>query len=112
MKTLLTGSNRFGNKEINPSERVVQHFAEKARKTDDADLVAEVISAAISNHAGTYVCNHVFYLARHEVELLGTNSACGFIHLPPLSERREGAPHVEGLPLEVMIEAVECCLGF
>src|SRR6185503_14590339 len=28
------------------------------------------IPAIISNHAGTYVCNHVFYLARHEVERL------------------------------------------
>ena len=28
-------------------------------------LRARGIPAAISNHAGTYVCNHVFYVARH-----------------------------------------------
>ena len=29
------------------------------------------IPAVISNHAGAYVCNHVFYTARHEIERLG-----------------------------------------
>ena len=67
------------------------------------------IPAVISNHAGTYVCNHVFYLARHEVERLGIGSLCGFIHIPQMSENR-GALPMFGLALDVMMEAVECCL--
>jgi pyroglutamyl-peptidase len=38
--------------------------------------------AAISNHAGTYVCNHVFYTARHLLEESKRATACGFIHVP------------------------------
>jgi pyroglutamyl-peptidase len=36
------------------------------------------IPSAISHHAGTYVCNHLFYEA-----LAATTVPCGFIHLPP-----------------------------
>ena len=55
-----------------------------------------------SNHAGTYVCNHVFYTASRATEQLGGNRPCGFVHLPPTDER--------GLPLATLIEAVEICL--
>ena len=70
------------------------------------------IPAIISNHAGTYVCNHVFYLARHEVERLGIGSMCGFIHVPQISENTgTGVLPRFGLALDVMMEAVECCLN-
>jgi len=70
------------------------------------------IPASISNHAGTYVCNHVFYLARHEIERLGIGSMCGFIHVPQISENTgTGALPMFGLALDVMMEAVECCLN-
>jgi pyroglutamyl-peptidase len=39
-------------------------------------------AAAISNHAGTYVCNHVFYTARHLLEQSRRQIPCGFIHVP------------------------------
>jgi pyroglutamyl-peptidase len=40
------------------------------------------IPASISNHAGTYVCNHVFYTARHFLEKSRRKIPCGFIHVP------------------------------
>lgn len=42
-------------------------------------LRAAGVPVAISHHAGTFVCNHVFYLAlaRTRVPL------CGFVHVPP-----------------------------
>lgn len=66
------------------------------------------IPAVISNHAGAYVCNHVFYTARHWLEQNGLTIPCGFIHVPALRETEE---QEIGLPLETMIEAVEICLG-
>jgi pyroglutamyl-peptidase len=36
------------------------------------------IPAAISHHAGTFVCNHAFYES-----LAATALPCGFVHLPP-----------------------------
>jgi len=76
-------------------------------------LARQGIPAAISNHAGTYLCNHVFYRARHEVEQLRLPSPCGFIHLPALLEPAAGrVPPAPGLPLAVMLEAIDCCLNF
>ena len=70
------------------------------------------IPAIISNHAGAYVCNHVFYTARHEIERLGWETPCGFIHLPLMSEQGVSPPPGgASLPLATMLEAVECCLG-
>ena len=50
-------------------------------------LRAARMPAAISHHAGTFVCNHLFY------EGLATfDGPCGFVHVPPftvLSRRRQ-----------------------
>jgi pyroglutamyl-peptidase len=45
-------------------------------------LQANGLPAHPSNHAGTYVCNHVFYLARNQADALGLSAMCGFIHVP------------------------------
>jgi len=71
-----------------------------------SSLQARHIPAAISNHAGTYVCNHVFYAARRQLDCARSESPCGFIHVPPIRENDDST----GLPLTTMIEAVECCL--
>lgn len=42
-------------------------------------LKAAKIPVSISYHAGTYVCNHVFFVARHHAPRL----AAGFVHVPP-----------------------------
>jgi pyroglutamyl-peptidase len=76
-----------------------------------AALQAREIPVRISNHAGTYVCNHVFYAARHEVERLGSEAACGFVHVPLMREQAETEQELErSLPLQTMVEAVACCL--
>lgn len=41
-------------------------------------LRAARIPSAISHHAGTYVCNHLFYEA-----LRTWKGPCGFVHVPP-----------------------------
>lgn len=68
-------------------------------------IKAHGIPAVISNHAGAFVCNHVFYTARHALETSGAKVPCGFIHVPAILEA-DG----KGLPLEQMVEAVEVCL--
>ena len=68
------------------------------------------IPVSISNHAGAFVCNHVFYVARHEVERMRNRTRCGFLHVPPLYERGKNTK-VRGMTLRKMVEAVEGCLG-
>lgn len=72
-----------------------------------AALHARGLPAVISNHAGAYVCNHVFYVARHTLDRMDSRAACGFVHVPAL---REG-DDTNGLPLAQMVEAVDCCLN-
>lgn len=37
------------------------------------------VPVAVSHHAGTFICNHVFYVA-----LAATSVPCGFVHVPPV----------------------------
>ena len=70
------------------------------------------IPALITNHAGAYVCNHVFYTARHEIERSGLATRSGFIHVPLMAEQdATPLPGGAALPLAMMVEAVERCLA-
>jgi len=73
-------------------------------------LVRRKIPVSYSNHAGTFLCNHIFYVARHEIEHLGNSAPCGFLHVPPALRRSKQAKQ-RGIPLSTMVEAVECCLA-
>jgi pyroglutamyl-peptidase len=64
------------------------------------------IPVDISNHAGAYLCNHVFFCARHHFMRRGEDRPTGFIHLPPTAH----SPDDAGLPLVTMIEAIRLCL--
>lgn len=78
----------------------------------NAELEARGIPVVISNHAGTYVCNHVFYLARHQVEQSDSQTYCGFVHIPLISEASKTRDNqTKGLPLEVMVAAIEGIIG-
>ena len=67
------------------------------------------IPVNISNHAGTYVCNHVFYVARHELEIMGRRTPCGLIHVPGVRKRGNSSKG-PALALGEMVTAVESCL--
>jgi pyroglutamyl-peptidase len=62
-----------------------------------------------SNHAGAYVCNHVFYCGRHELDSLKSKAICGFIHIPMMSEAADQSGVEQGLPLATMVEAIMTC---
>jgi pyroglutamyl-peptidase len=66
------------------------------------------IPAEVSNTAGTFVCNHVFYglmheLAQHRPEVRG-----GFIHVPFLPEQTTTQP---SLPFEKLTEGVRLAIA-
>jgi pyroglutamyl-peptidase len=75
-------------------------------------LASLKVPAVISNHAGAYVCNHVFYSARHQIELTRLPAPCGLIHLPLPAELLPGEERSEStLPMATLVDAVERCLG-
>jgi pyroglutamyl-peptidase len=86
-------------------------FSSLPIKAMRAVVQAEGIAAEVSQTAGTFVCNHVFYGLMHT---LATKPALrhtrgGFVHVPWLPE--QGTPH---MPLDAIVRglrvAVRCAL--
>jgi len=64
------------------------------------------IPAGISNHAGAYVCNHLYYFGLHTIAARGLNSRMGFVHVPPLPEMLgEAESHRTGMRFETLLRA-------
>jgi pyroglutamyl-peptidase len=63
--------------------------------------------AHISQTAGTFVCNHVFYAMQHH--LRGQHVMSGFVHLPALPEQaaRAGRPTPPSMALADQVAAVQ-----
>jgi pyroglutamyl-peptidase len=73
-----------------------------------AALRAAGHEAELSNSAGTFVCNHVFYGLQHALrKRRGVRS--GFMHLPCLPG--QAAPGAPSLPLAAMIDGVSIALA-
>jgi pyroglutamyl-peptidase len=76
-----------------------------------AGLTAEGIPAAISNTAGTYLCNDISYTTLHALARRGLTIPAGFIHLPLLpsmvSEHNLEEPSMD---LPMMLRAIEIAL--
>jgi pyroglutamyl-peptidase len=69
------------------------------------------IPSQITNFAGTFVCNHTFYVARHAVEMLGLSAACGLVHIPLMTEHLDES-HLQfpSLSKAQLTLAVSICL--
>ncbi len=60
--------------------------------------------STISNSAGTFVCNHVFYGCAHFIQTTKLATTYGFIHVP--FETSQTNSHQFSLPLDAMIKAI------
>jgi pyroglutamyl-peptidase len=76
-----------------------------------AALTAEGIPAAISNTAGTYLCNDISYTTLHALAGRGRSIPTGFIHLPYLPSMVSAhALEEPSMDLPLMVRAVETAL--
>lgn len=64
------------------------------------------IPCSISNTAGTYVCNHVFYGVRYLIETKYKNKKSGFIHIPYLPEQVIDKKDVASMGIESLLKAI------
>ena len=72
------------------------------------ELQRRGLPAAVSQTAGTFVCNHVFYGLMHTLALHHPGVRGGFIHVPYLPEQgKAGQP---SLPLARMTEGITTAL--
>ena len=68
------------------------------------------IPAAVSNSAGTYLCNHVLYRTLNHVRTGSLPVKVGFIHLPYLPQQAVDKPDKASMSLDLMVEAVKIAL--
>jgi pyroglutamyl-peptidase len=73
-----------------------------------AELDAAGVPASVSQTAGTFVCNHVFYGLQQR--LAGTGVRSGFIHVPLLPEQAARYPGKPVLTLEDQVRGVRLAL--
>jgi len=66
------------------------------------------VPASVSQTAGTFVCNHVFYGLQQR--LAGTGVRSGFIHVPLLPEQAERYPGKPVLALDEQVRGVRLAL--
>jgi len=62
------------------------------------------VPSALSFHAGTFLCNYVYYVALYNARKSGTR--VGFMHIPHLTEYAVKRPEVPSLPKDLVIKAV------
>lgn len=68
------------------------------------------IPAAISNSAGTYVCNHLMYGVLNHIEKEFPNTIGGFMHVPYLHEQVMNKKEVASLSKEDVVKGIEASL--
>ncbi len=77
-------------------------------------LTAAGVPARISESAGFFVCNSLFYRLMHEMEARYPAMIGGFVHIPCLPEQAAARPEKElpSLPLEQSVLALQTILDY
>lgn len=72
-------------------------------------LTAAGLPAVLSDSAGTFVCNHVFYWLMHLAATRRPHLAAGFLHVPCLPQQAR-VPDAPSLPLEDTVRGIMIAL--
>lgn len=73
-----------------------------------AAINAQGIPAAVSLSAGTFLCNHVFYVAQNK--FAGSSIRSGFVHVPLMDSQAAEFPGLPTMPLDQMVRAVRAMI--
>jgi len=84
------------------------YFSSLPIKAMVAGLRAAGFPASVSQTAGTFVCNHVFYGLQHRLAASAVRS--GFMHIPYLPEQAARHPGQPSLPLDTLVCGVRVAL--
>jgi len=80
------------------------------------DMRAQGVPAAVSNTAGTFVCNHLFYALMHHLatRAAGASGAAavrgGFIHVPTLPELAALHPGMPSMALATQVRGLQVAI--
>ncbi len=84
------------------------YFTSLPVKAIVAALRARGVPAEVSQTAGTFVCNHVFYGLQHALRRRRVRS--GFVHVPYLPEQVTTRPGTPCVPLATLVDGVRVAL--
>ena len=82
------------------------YFSTLPIKAIQNEITKNNIPASISNTAGTFVCNHVFYGVRYLVEKKYKGKKSGFIHIPYLPEQVIGKVNTPSMSLDNILRGI------
>jgi pyroglutamyl-peptidase len=87
------------------------YFATLPVKEAAAALRSAGLPAEVSNSAGTFVCNHVFYSLMHFAATQGRRFRGGLLHVPRLPRQQgEQERHASFMPLDDIVRGVRIIL--
>ena len=69
------------------------------------------IPASVSNSAGTFVCNHLFYGLMHHLAQHGNKIRGGFVHIPYLPEQPARLGGQPSMAVETIVKGLEVALN-
>ena len=84
------------------------HFSTLPIEKMVASMKAAGIPASISLSAGTFVCNHIFYVLQDYLK--ESNIPSGFMHVPLMDEQRKEFANLPTMPIRQMVAGVEIAL--
>ena len=84
------------------------HFSTIPIEKMVTSMKAAGIPASISLSAGTFVCNHIFYVLQDYLKNSSIKS--GFMHVPLMDEQRKEYPTLPTMPIRQMVTGVQISL--
>jgi pyroglutamyl-peptidase len=76
-----------------------------------AEMRKAGLPAAVSNTAGTFVCNHVFYATMDMAEQHRLGFRGGFLHIPYLPEQAARVGGAPSMSLDDIVRGIEIVLA-
>ena len=71
----------------------------------------EGLPAAVSNTAGTFVCNHLMYQALYLADKKFPDMRAGFMHIPYMTEQVINKPNTSSMSLTDIVRGIEAAIG-
>jgi pyroglutamyl-peptidase len=66
---------------------------------------------AVSNTAGLFVCNHLFYGVLHHIAVHDLDTQAGFVHVPFLPGQVMDKPGTPSMSLETIVAGLDCIVA-
>ncbi|MGU3369711.1 pyroglutamyl-peptidase I [Bacillus mycoides] len=102
-----------GNKPVDMpvvEEGPIAYWSTLPMKAIVKKLREEGIPSSVSQTAGTFVCNHLFYGLMHELEKHDKKIKGGFVHIPFLPEQASNYPGQPSMSLSTISKGIELAI--